>query len=72
MNLFTVVLLLPDFLQDGGNDNYVAFVTAKNAKEAVDAAKEQARLKLRCKRQGLAELITFHGHCSIARHHFEP
>ncbi len=33
MNLFTVVLLLPDFLQDGGNHNYVAFVTAKNGRQ---------------------------------------
>ena len=71
MKPFTVVLLLPNFLQDLGSDNYVAFVHAINAKEAVKVATEEARRAHKCARKDLAHLVTFEGHPKIARFNFE-
>lgn len=71
MKPFTVVLLLPNFLQDLGSDNYVAFVHAIDAKGAVKVATEEARRAHKCARKDLALLVVFHGHPNIARFNFE-
>ena len=47
MSKYTIVLLLPDYLQENGNDTYSAYIEAVSATEAVRLARLEAKKALK-------------------------
>lgn len=76
MKPFTVVLLLPDYRRDDGNETYIAFNFARDAKDAAHLAKTEAQNALEegegeMPAEDFALLVVFEGHCKVARYGFE-